>query len=164
MPVSIRAHVRDQWLRTAGGGGHEAESSALGGKTERENSRRTTGERRDGEGRKNKKGRGEQARSHGGARKPPPLEKFEPPPLGCAVPFAVTIGIEVYPPPLEFCQPPPLLTIPGYGAGGGGGKTGSGESKARFPCTRFRACLRAQKSRYSIYIVLYFHVTVSTCE
>ena len=47
---------------------------------------------------------------------PPPLEKFEPPPLGCAVPFAVTIGIEVYPPPpLEFCQPP-LLTIPGYRA------------------------------------------------
>ena len=44
-----------------------------------------------------------------------PLEKFEPP-LGCSVPFAVTIGIEVYPPP-EFCQPPPLLTIPGYGAG-----------------------------------------------
>ena len=43
-------------------------------------------------------------------------------PLGCAFPFAVTIGIEVYPPPppLEFCQiqwtPPPLLTIPGYGA------------------------------------------------
>ena len=59
----------------------------------------------------------------GGAQ--PPLDKFEPP-LGCAVPFAVTIGIEVYP-PLEFCQPPPLLTIPGYGAvarlvwpGGGG--------------------------------------------
>ena len=35
----------------------------------------------------------------------PPLKKFERP-LGCAVPFAVTIGIEVYP-PLEFCQPPP---------------------------------------------------------
>ena len=47
----------------------------------------------------------------GGAQ--PPLERFEPP-LGCTVPFAVTIGIEVYP-PLEFCQPP-LLTIPGYGA------------------------------------------------
>ena len=31
----------------------------------------------------------------GGAQ--PPLERFEPP-LGCAVPFAVTIGIEVYPP------------------------------------------------------------------
>ena len=41
-----------------------------------------------------------------GGFSPPPLEKFEPP-LGCAVPFAVTIGIEVYPPPLEFCQPPP---------------------------------------------------------
>ena len=49
----------------------------------------------------------------GGAE--PPLEKFEPP-LGCAVHFAVTIGIEVYSPPPEFCQPPPLLTIPGYGA------------------------------------------------
>ena len=59
-----------------------------------------------------------QARSHGGGARgaQPPLEKFEPPPLGCAVPFAVTIGIEVYPPPLEFCQPPPLLTIPGYRA------------------------------------------------
>ena len=59
-----------------------------------------------------------QARSHGGARggggSAPPLEKFEPP-LSCAVPFAVTIGIEVIP-PLEFCQPP-LLTIPGYCAG-----------------------------------------------
>ena len=41
-----------------------------------------------------------QARSHGGARGggSAPLEKFEPP-LGCTVPFAVTIGIEVYPPP-----------------------------------------------------------------
>ena len=40
-----------------------------------------------------------------------PPWKTGAPPLGCAVPFAVTIGIEVYPPPLEFCQPPPLLTI-----------------------------------------------------
>ena len=45
-----------------------------------------------------------------------PLEKFEPPPLGCSVPFAVTIGIEVYPPPRNSVSPP-LLTIPGYGAG-----------------------------------------------
>ena len=35
-------------------------------------------------------------------------------PLGCAVPFAVTIGIEVYPPPGILSAP--LLTIPGYGA------------------------------------------------
>ena len=44
----------------------------------------------------------------GGARgaQPPPLEKFEPP-LGCAVPFAVTIGIEVYPPPGILSAPPP---------------------------------------------------------
>ena len=53
----------------------------------------------------------------GGAQPPPPPGKIWAP-LGCAVPFPVTIGIEVYPPPppLEFCQPP-LLTIPGYGAG-----------------------------------------------
>ena len=44
-----------------------------------------------------------------------PLEKFEPP-LGCAVPFAETIGIEVYPPPPGILSAPPLLTIPGYGA------------------------------------------------
>ena len=31
--------------------------------------------------------------------------KFEPP-LGCAVPFAVTIGIEVYPPPGILSAPP----------------------------------------------------------
>ena len=50
-----------------------------------------------------------------------PLEKFEPPPK-LPVPFAVTIGVEVYPPPPpEFCQPPPLLTIPGYGAEGRAG-------------------------------------------
>ena len=49
---------------------------------------------------------GPKPRGGGGARGgSAPLEKFEPP-LGCAVPFAVTIGIEVYP-PLEFCQPPP---------------------------------------------------------
>ena len=48
----------------------------------------------------------------GGARgAQPPWKYLSPPPIGCAVPFAVTIGIEVYP-PLEFCQPPPLLTIP----------------------------------------------------
>ena len=43
---------------------------------------------------------GMQARSHGGAARgaqPPPLEKCEPPRR--PVPFAVTIGIEVYPPP-----------------------------------------------------------------
>ena len=44
-----------------------------------------------------------QARSHGKT----PLEKFEPPPLGCAVPFAVTIGIEVYLPPGILSAPPP---------------------------------------------------------
>ena len=37
------------------------------------------------------------------------------PPIGCAVPFAVTTGIEVYP-PWNSVSPPPLLTIPGYGA------------------------------------------------
>ena len=36
-------------------------------------------------------------------------------PLGFAVPFAVTIGIEVYPPPPGILSAP-LLTIPGYGA------------------------------------------------
>ena len=37
-----------------------------------------------------------------------PLEKFEPPPpLGCSVPFAVTIGIEVYPPPPGILSAPP---------------------------------------------------------
>ena len=57
--------------------------------------------------------------SHGGGEGgggSAPLEKFEPP-LGCAVPFAVTIGIEVYPPPPWNSVSPPLLTIPGYGAG-----------------------------------------------
>ena len=58
-----------------------------------------------------------QARSHaggeGGGSAPPPWKNLSPPRR--PVPFAVTIGIEVYP-PLEFCQPPPLLTIPGYGA------------------------------------------------
>ena len=51
-----------------------------------------------------------QARSHGGGGEgglsPPPLEKFEPP-LGCAVPFTVTIGIEVYLPPGILSAPPP---------------------------------------------------------
>ena len=58
-----------------------------------------------------------QARSHGGGARggSAPPGKFEPP-LGCAVPFAVTIGIEVYPPPGILSAP--LLTIPGYGAGG----------------------------------------------
>ena len=58
-----------------------------------------------------------QARSHGGGEGgSAPLEIFEPP-IGCAVPFAVTIGIEVYPPPpWNSVSPPPLLTIPGYGA------------------------------------------------
>ena len=69
-----------------------------------------------------------QARSHGGGEGgeggSAPLDKFEPPPR-LPVPFAVTIGIEVYPPPPthslthlsppEFCQPL-LLTIPGHGA------------------------------------------------
>ena len=35
----------------------------------------------------------------------PPLENWSPP-LGCAVPFAVTIGIEVYPPPWNSVSPP----------------------------------------------------------
>ena len=50
----------------------------------------------------------------GGGGAQPPWTNLSPPRL--PVPFAVTIGIEVYPPPPEFCQPPPLLTIPGYGA------------------------------------------------
>ena len=55
-----------------------------------------------------------QARSHGGGGgAQPPWTNLSPPRL--PVPFAVTIGIEVYPPPPEFCQPL-LLTIPGYGA------------------------------------------------
>ena len=53
-----------------------------------------------------------QARSHGGGGLSPPGKIWAPPRR--PVPFAVTIGVEVYP-PLEFCQPP-LLTIPGYGA------------------------------------------------
>ena len=52
----------------------------------------------------------------GGGGLSPPWKNLSP--LGCAVPFAVTIGIEVYP-PLEFCQLSALLTIPGYGAGAG---------------------------------------------
>ena len=51
----------------------------------------------------------------GGGGSAPPGKIWAP--LGCAVPFAVTIGIEVYPPPWNSVSPPPLLTIPGYGAG-----------------------------------------------
>ena len=50
-----------------------------------------------------------QARSHGGrgGAEPPPLWKNLSPPIGCAVPFAVTsIGIEVYPPPGILSAPP----------------------------------------------------------
>ena len=49
-----------------------------------------------------------QARSHGGrgGGAQPPWKNVSPPPLGCAVPFAVTIGIEVYPPPWNSVSPP----------------------------------------------------------
>ena len=43
----------------------------------------------------------------------PPWKNLSPP-LGCIVPFVVTIGNEVYPPWSSVS--PPLLTIPGYGA------------------------------------------------
>ena len=49
-----------------------------------------------------------QARSHGGGRGggSAPPGKIWAPPLGCAVPFAVTIGIEVYLPPWNSVSPP----------------------------------------------------------
>ena len=45
-----------------------------------------------------------QARSHEGGSAP--LDKFEPPPR-LPVPFAVTIGIEVYPPTPGILSAPP---------------------------------------------------------
>ena len=48
-----------------------------------------------------------QARSYGGRGGAQPPWKNLSPPLGCSVPFAVTIGIEVYPPP-----PPGILSAP----------------------------------------------------
>ena len=51
-----------------------------------------------------------QARSHGGGGArggSAPLNKFEPPPPRLPVPFAVTIGIEVYPPPPGILSAPP---------------------------------------------------------
>ena len=50
----------------------------------------------------------------GGGGSAPPWKDLSPPRR--PVPFAVTIGIEVYPPPGILSAP--LLTIPGYGADG----------------------------------------------
>ena len=46
-----------------------------------------------------------QARSHGGGGSAPPWTNLSPPRL--PVPFAVTIGIEVYPPPPGILSAPP---------------------------------------------------------